>query len=64
MSKHANCRHCVQLEAYQMKSIIRLEAPSDLNFQVVKGFCSGHAAPLLKLSRALSASQMHCKPSW
>ncbi len=45
-----------------MKSMVRLDAPSDLNFQVVKGSCSGHEAPLLATLSGGRASQMHSSP--
>ena len=51
-----------QVVPHQMKSIVRLEAPSDRNFQVVKGSGSGLAAPLLAALSGGSASQMHSSP--
>ena len=46
-----------------MKSMVRLDTPSDLNFQVVKGSCSGQEAPLLEGCAGPASSHMHCRPS-
>ena len=46
-----------------MKSMVRLDTPSDLNFQVVKASCSVREAPLLEGCAGPASSHMHRRPS-